>query len=354
MVAGLGADVLSITPGQQAVLDADSGELIVNPAGSDLAEASARQTVSAVEQARPALARTADGWPITVLCNVASAAETRRGLAAGASGVGLLRTEIPFGAALAWPTAAEHAAALEPILGLLAGRVATVRLLDFSGDKIPPFLRQNTTAPSGLAALLEHPTAASDQLRAAITAGRDTDLAILTPMVRSPGEVARVRELLTTIAADVGVAPPRLGIMVELAATAAAAERFTAGADFFSIGTNDLTGQVLGMDRLDPAVRPELAADPRVLRLIRHVVDVAGAVSTPVSVCGDSAADPIVLPLLVGLRVPAFSVPAARVGQVRGWISGLSMAACQHLAARAIAASTADDVAKLVRHAELS
>ena len=91
--------------------------------------------------------RTAAGEEVTLLCNVASAPETRLGLARGAAGVGLLRTEIPFTKATGWPTEAEHAAALDPVLGLLAGRPAVVRLLDFSGDKVPPFLAGGQAEP---------------------------------------------------------------------------------------------------------------------------------------------------------------------------------------------------------------
>ncbi len=367
MVTGVDAAVLAIEAGHQAVLDADAGELIVDPPASALAAAPAggNRAVAPAGQARlasgradQAAARTSDDFEITVLCNVASVTETRRGLAAGAAGVGLLRTEIPFTSALTWPTQAEHAAQLAPILGMLPGRPATVRLLDFSGDKIPPFLGR--TAGSGLAALLAHPTAITDQLTAALTAGRATDLAILVPMVSSAAEIAVVRELLKEVAGQTGTDLPRLGIMVELQATAAAAEDFTAYADFFSIGTNDLTGQVLGLDRRDPAASPASAADPRVLRLIGHVVAAAGAAgpagpaALPVSVCGDAAADPVMLPLLLGLGVRTLSVPAARVERVRSGVSGLSLAGCQSLAAEALRAETAAAVQDLVRRGEFS
>jgi phosphoenolpyruvate-protein kinase (PTS system EI component) len=303
-------------------------------------------------RARGTAARTADGGEITVLCNVASAAETRLGLATGATGVGLLRTEIPFTAALSWPTEAEHAAQLAPILGQLAGRPATVRLLDFAGDKVPPFLRRSSVP--ALTAFLGHPTAAADQLAAILTAGQAADTAILVPMVSSPAEITRVRDLLGATARRLGVGMPSLGIMVELEATAAVAEVFAGAADFFSIGTNDLTGQVLGLDRRDLAARPALAADPRVLRLVGHVIDVAAEAGLPVSVCGDAAADPLTLPLLIGLGTRAISVPAARVDRVRSRISGVSLASCQALAAKALAAGSAADVHELVRGAELS
>jgi phosphoenolpyruvate-protein kinase (PTS system EI component) len=361
MIAGTGPAVLTAPAGQRALLDADAGELIVGPEAGDLPAALAGHDLSQ-RQPGPAeaggSARTADGREITVLCNVASAAETRLGLAAGAAGVGLLRTEIPYPEALAWPTLAEHQAQLAPILGLLAGRPATVRLLDFSGDKIPPFLRDEAaigSGPSGqagvgpgLAALLAHRTALPDQLRAILQAGRDTHLAVLIPMVSSLDEVRQVRDVLTKTAAALGADLPRLGIMVELQATAATAATFAPAVDFFSIGTNDLTGQVLGLDRRDPAAKPALAADPRVLALIARVADAGRQAGITVSVCGDSAADPLVLPLLIGLGVDTLSVPAARVQRVRAWLAGLDTSACAALAAEALLASTVDQVRELV------
>src|SRR6266704_1137071 len=452
VLSGLAVPELAEPDGQHAVLDAVAGELRIGPAagaglvagGSAVAEGSAVAGGSAIaggsvtgadgtaagaapaagsgpaamagngrRQARYAgPAATADGHEITVLCNVASAAETRTGLAHGATGVGLLRTEIPFTEALAWPTLAEHRAHLAPILGLLAGRTVTVRLLDFSGDKIPPFLAgprgagtaattgtvpapgswagagPGVTAGSGaapgfgagagpgaapgfgagagpgvaagfgadaghapgagLAAFLAHPTALRDQLRAILEAGREARLGVLIPMVSSPGEVDQVRTALAETAAATGAAAPRLGIMVELAATAAAAETFAPAVDFFSIGTNDLAGQVLGLDRRDPTARPALAADPRVLGLIRHVTQAARKAGIGVSVCGDAAADAQVLPLLIGLGVDTLSVPAARVERVRSWVAGLDAGSCAELAARALAAETVAAVWKLV------
>jgi phosphoenolpyruvate-protein kinase (PTS system EI component) len=354
MIAGADPGVLAAPAGQLCVLDADSGEFVIGPEATQRATAAA--AAGQQEQPHPGgPGRTADGREITVLCNVASAAETRRGLAAGASGVGLLRTEIPYAEALAWPTLAEQRSQLAPILSLLAGAPATVRLLDFSGDKIPPFLRGAAAGGAaqpdegaGLAALLTHPTALADQLRAVLETGRDTDLAVLIPMVSSLGEVSRVRDVLTQTAAALGAILPRLGIMVELQATAAAAEAFAGAVDFFSIGTNDLTGQVLGLDRRDPAAKPALAAHPKVLALIGRVTEAGRRAGIPVSVCGDSAADPLVLPLLVGLGVTTLSVPAARVQRVRAWLRDLDTGACAALATEALSAGTADEVWKLV------
>jgi phosphoenolpyruvate-protein kinase (PTS system EI component) len=322
MLAGADPRVLAAAPGSRAILDAEpgAGELIVDPPGTEVATAQARSAAARnPRRSAPVTGpvRTADGEQVTLLCNVASAAETRLGLSGGAAGVGLLRTEIPFIGAADWPAEADHLAELTPVLGLLAGQPAVVRLLDFSGDKIPPFLSGRVP---GLAGLLGEPGALRAQLRAILLAGRDTQLAVLVPMVRSLHEVDRVRTVLAQAAAEVGTRMPDLGIMVEVAATAVAAEKFAPKVDFFSIGTNDLTSQVLGLDRAGPGSQPALAADPRVLTLIESVVQAANQTGIKVSVCGDAAADPSVLPLLIGLGVRTVSVGAARVPQVAQWI----------------------------------
>jgi len=365
MLASADPEVLAVSAGRPAILDATSGLLTVDPAPEELAAltwpaepstaAGAAQTAGTKHAAgangRPGPARpddrravpaspprTADGEEVTLLINVASAAETRLGLARGAAGVGLLRTEIPFIKARGWPSESDHAAVLDPVLSLLASRPAVVRLLDFSGDKVPPFL---AGGQAGLTALLAHPSALGDQLRAVLRSGHGARLGVMVPMVTSPEQVAQVKAGLAQAAEEAGSVMPEIGMMVEVAATAAAAERFAPGVDFFSIGTNDLTSEVLGVDRADPRMRPALAADPRVLALIAHVLAAASAAGVKVSVCGDAAADPAVLPLLIGLGVRTFSVGAARVPQVAGWIASADTAECAALAGQALRGATA-------------
>ena len=319
MVAGADPAVLTAPAGHPAILDATAGRLVVDPADpARYRPATAGKRLGApAGQAVAGRAYTADGELVTVLCNVASAAETRLGLANGAAGVGLLRTEIPFTGARGWPSREEHLASLGPIFRLLAGKRAVARLLDFSGDKIPPF-----PGAEGLRAFLAAPGALAAQLEAILAAGADTELAVMIPMVRSLDEVRHVRAALGRAAKAAGADPPPLGIMVELAATAAAAASFAEHVDFFSIGTNDLTADVLGQDRV--ALHPSSASERTVLTAIASVVQAAGQAGIGVSVCGDAAADPRVLPLLLGAGVRTVSVGAAKVPQVAHWIAKAS------------------------------
>ncbi|MGD0936230.1 MAG: putative PEP-binding protein, partial [Streptosporangiaceae bacterium] len=282
MLASADPAVLEIPAGRAALLDATAGQLTTDPAPQDLAALGNPRPGPAPHRTAGTPHRTADGQPVRLLCNAASAREIRIGLSAGAAGAGLIRTEIPFVGAAGWPSEADHRAALDPLLGLLAGRPAVVRLLDFSGDKIPPFL---VGTPGGLDALLGQPEALGDQLRAALASGRDTELKIMVPMVARLDQLAQVRAALTD-AVPAGAAVPPLGMMVEVAATAEAAAVFAPAAGFFSIGTNDLSSEVLGLSRADPRMGPALAADPRVLALISRVVAAAATAGIEVSVCG--------------------------------------------------------------------
>jgi multiphosphoryl transfer protein len=319
MLAGADPAVVTAPPGHPAVLDAGRGELLVEaglvePGAAGLARVRAAGPGGLADPVLAGTVRSADGELVTILCNVASAAETRLGLANGAAGVGLLRTEIPFTRTAGWPTRAEHLAALTPVLSQLGGKRAVVRLLDFAGDKIPPF-----PGAAGLPAFLHAPGALADQLAAILQAGAGTDLAVMIPMVRALDEVNAVRVELAEAAAAAGVDPPPLGMMVELAATAAAAPAFAGSVDFFSIGTNDLTADVLRRDR--SALRPADAAERKVLAAVAGVVKAAGESGIGLSVCGDAAADPAVLPQLLAVGVRTVSVGAAKIPAVAEWIT---------------------------------
>jgi phosphoenolpyruvate-protein kinase (PTS system EI component) len=289
---------------------------------------------------------TADGRKIRVLANVSSSAELDVGFGTGAEGIGLLRTELAFLDATAWPSEQEHRAALEPILAGLQGRPAIVRVLDFGADKTPPFLRG--LPERGLELLLAHEDAFLAQLRAIVTCARGRDVRILLPMVSHPDEIVASRALARRAASALaGGEPPPVGSMIETPRAAATASLIAEHSAFLSIGTNDLTAATLGADRF--AANVARAYDPRVLRSIARSVAAAHEAGIALEVCGEAASDTVMLPLLVGLGVDEVSVGAARVGEVRGWIRGLNADQVEELARSALSLDTADEVARAVR-----
>ena len=316
MVVGLGDDALEVEDGEGVILDGDAGLLVRHPDAKrmEAARAHGDQRRAARETARarrlvPAVTR--DGRRITVLANAASVVEVIEASEQGAEGVGLLRTELGFLDAHAWPSFEKQVAFLSPILARIAGQVATVRLLDFGGDKTPPFLHGATGR--GIELLLESPAQLRTQLAAILVAGGKTGLRILIPMVTNPLQVNLVRESLEEVLG--GRPGPQVGSMIETPEAAQRAGEIARVSDFLSLGTNDLTQLVLGLDREQSKTAP--VTDTRVLRLIDATMRAGRAARIPVDVCGEAASDAVAMPIMIGLGADELSVAAARVGDVR-------------------------------------
>jgi phosphoenolpyruvate-protein phosphotransferase len=341
MVVGLGPELLRVEDGEEVVLDGGAGLFVRFPTTTRLAEA--RDAIAIRQQARdhalthrdePAI--TVDGHRVTVLANAASVAEVREALAQGAEGIGLLRTELLFLDASAWPPQVQQARFLKPILAELSDRTATVRLLDFGGDKTPPFLRG--THERGVELMLRAPDALRAQLSAVLEARGKARLRILVPMITTPGQVREVRAALTAVLD--GRPAPELGAMIETPDAARGAADIAKEVDFLSIGTNDLTQMVLGLDREQSRSAP--VTDVRVLRLIDMTMRAGREARIPVDVCGEAASDPTAMPILVGLGANELSVAAARVGEVRQLVRTLRFHDCEKLAAEALLGQVAD------------
>ena len=347
LVVGVDPEVLDLPDSTSLLVDADAGAVVADPPYAEVAradEATARdgQRRGVLATDRGRLHVTADGQPFGLLCNVASDTEVRVGRESGAEGIGLLRTELPFLHADRWPTDADHRRALRPILADTAGWPVTIRLLDFANDKVPPFLKDQL---AGLKALLDNRDALAAQLRAILDAGRGVDVRIMVPMVTTAADLRAVRAAVS----ELGAPAIPVGAMVETVAAVTAIDELSTVADFFSIGTNDLTAQVLDLDRTDPRARPELTAHPYVLDLIARVVTGARLAHRPVSVCGDAGAHPTTLPLLLGAGVRHFSVACARIDETRYRLLRLDTAACAGIFAEALAMRDAEETATLVR-----
>jgi phosphoenolpyruvate-protein kinase (PTS system EI component) len=356
LITGIDPAVLATPDGTAVLADTRCAIVTVDPGQVEREEALAamdaarrRRELLAAERNLPC--QTRDGHPVGLQANIATPAEAKSVTAHGAAGVGLLRTELPFLEAHQWPTEAQHAAVLRPILGKLSGLPVTVRTLDFADDKFPPFLAPaavNGRLGRGLPHMLADPAAFKHQFRAILTAGTGCDLRVMIPMVATASELAACREILRSAAAALGMTPPPLGAMIELPEAVAAIDELAGEAAFFSIGSNDLTSQLLHLDRRDPSATPAMAAHPVVLNAIAATVTAAHRHRRRVSVCGDAAADPLVIPLLVGLGCDTLSVAPAAVDEVRARVRRLTMSACMEVAGAALTLDTAADVWQLV------
>jgi phosphoenolpyruvate-protein phosphotransferase len=350
MVVGIGLELMRLHEGETCIVDGDQSMVIASPDAQRLERVRTAMTAAAAARDRAMASRalptvTRDGRTVRVLANAATPAEVRAALEAGAGGLGLLRTELAFLEAKHWPTVAEHRRTLDPVLAQLHGLTATVRLLDFGGDKTPPFLKG--VFGRGVELLLEDTDALAAQLEAILEVGDATDLRILIPMVTEPAQVRAVRAAIEPIAARRRSRVPLVAAMVEVPAAAVMADRIAPEVGMFSIGTNDLTSFQLGIDRTRPGGAP--AHHPAVLQLIADTVDAARVAGIPVEVCGEAASNPLVMPLLVGLGVDELSVGAAAVARVRSWVRALDYEEAAAIALRALRAESATEVESLER-----
>jgi phosphocarrier protein FPr/phosphocarrier protein len=353
--------ILDVEDGTALLLDATAGRLIVDPA--DEAAASARAQIEAASRQRAsdrssamAEGRTADGVRIELFANLASTAEAIEAVAAGAEGCGLLRTEFLFLDREVAPSEDEQLAAYQQIADALEERPVIVRTLDVGGDKPLPYLpipaeENPALGLRGVRTSLWRPDLLDDQLRAILRVRPAGRCRIMVPMIVSVDELRTVRARLDALAAELGHSETaQLGVMIETPAAAILADQLAAEADFFSIGSNDLTQYALAMDRTNPLVAADVDAfHPAVLRLIGATVGGARVHGRQVALCGGLASDPDGAALLVGLGVTELSVTPGAIPGVKARLRGVTLDQCREIAARALEQSSPSEVRKLIR-----
>jgi len=261
-------------------------------------------------------------------------------LAAGAEGIGLLRSEFLFMNREDIPSEDEQFGILRDLVGRMDGRPVTVRTLDVGGDKLARSLGlHGGPNPSlGLRAVrlcLSRPELFEAQLAAILRASAFGPIKILIPMIATLEEMRAVREVVARVVKRLrrkGVAMaeplPPLGVMIEVPGAALAADALAWHADFFAIGTNDLTQYTLAIDRADEAVAHLYnPLHPAVLRLIQFSAEAALRARIPVSVCGEVAGDPRFTALLLGLGIRELSMSSTNIPVVKQRIRSLDLVA---------------------------
>jgi phosphoenolpyruvate-protein phosphotransferase (PTS system enzyme I) len=337
MVVGLGAPA-DWMAGREALVDAASGEVVLDPtedtratfaARAGRAEASA--AAAAAFRQRPAV--TKDGTAISVNLNAAGADELEGIDPAICDGVGLVRTELMFYGPSP-PDEDTQFEAYRRILAWARGRPVTIRTLDAGGDKpIEGVTMSGESNPflgvRGIRLSLRHPALFQTQLRALARAAAHGDLRVMLPMVTVPTELEAARTLLdeamTSLARDrIPAVRPKLGIMIEVPAAAIAVDQFDA--DFFSIGSNDLTQYVTAAGR-DIGAVADLAdpLNPAVLRLIASVARHGRESGRGVSLCGDAGGEPRVIGALLRAGLRSLSVAPESVAAAKQAIAGADL-----------------------------
>jgi multiphosphoryl transfer protein len=346
-VVGLGDAVLAIGEGTSVLLDGEKGTVLVAPSEEEASRAQEERAraLERREEARrhasePAVTR--DGVAIEVSANLGGAGGAAAAVALGADGVGLLRTEFLFLDRDEIPGEEEQVRTLTQIASELDGRPLIVRTLDVGADKplpaVPMPPEQNPfLGRRGLRLSLDHPELLATQLRAALRVAANHPVKVMFPMVATIDELEAALAAVSEARSATGVdAPLEVGIMVEVPSAALQARQLAAKADFFSIGTNDLTQYTMAAERGNEHVGNLLTGpQPAVLRLVGETVGGAQAFGRWVGVCGELAGDPAAAILLVGLGVRELSMAPPLVPEVKAALRSVTLADAAEVARRA-------------------
>lgn len=328
MLVAIGATLDTLTLGETVILDASGGRLILNPGEADITSAHAAiEEVGALRDMdwehrfEPAILR--DGHRVEIVANIGQTSEAHHVIDSGAEGVGLLRTEFLFLDRDHAPDEEEQYQALREMTGALQGLPMIVRTLDIGGDKPVSYLGLSAQDLSflglrGFRLSMARPDLATTQLRAIFRAAEHGSIRLMFPMIATPNDFLRAREMTEKVRREVGGKKVELGVMIEVPSAVTMAPELAELADFFSIGTNDLTQYTLAVDRTHPLLaRRADSLHPAVLRLIRDTVKAAHDKGKWVGVCGGLAADPLGALILTGLGIDELSMPPALVPQIK-------------------------------------
>ena len=355
-LVAVGAEATRIPSGAPMLVNADQGALYVYPRRSLLVETrtamtARRRRLAAAEAEARTPCRTADGMRVEVFANLGTLADVAPALAAGAEGCGLLRSEFLFLHRDTPPDEDTQLKDYQDIATAMGDRPLVIRTLDAGADKALPYLdlAKDDNPQLGVRGIrlgLVRPELLRTQIRAILRVAPAGQCRIMLPMVSSIEELRRARAMLEEEKTALGItATVELGIMVEVPSAAMMADVLAAEADFFSVGTNDLTQYVLAMDRMNPALARFVdALHPAVLRTIRLAAEGARKHGRWIGVCGALASVPLAAPVLVGLGVTELSTTAAALPQVKAMLRGVTGAECRAAAEEALAQETPADV----------
>jgi phosphotransferase system enzyme I (PtsI) len=373
-VVGLHDISVRVPPGASVILDGETGDVTIDPLPDVRVEAEARvrqlrvETAIARHQAGPA--QTRDGIRVTLQANIERSEDVPAALEAGAEGIGLYRSEFMLaGGPPDMAAEEEQYHVYRQLVERMAPRQVTVRTFDIDERQLARpmiessldarwFPERERTGHAGLRGIrfgLAQPAIFKTQLRALLRAARHGAVRIMFPFVSSVHEVRTAKALLDEARAELqarGIDAPSVpvGVMIEVPSAAFTASLLAREADFFTIGTNDLIQYTLAVDRTDDRVSDRYEPlHPAVLRLLRQVRRGAVREGIPVSVCGEMASDPLILPLLIGCGLTDFSMTPGALPMARHVVEQTHAGDMGRIAARVLTLGTVDEIEQFLR-----
>lgn len=355
-----------VSDGMTAVVDGCDGICILDPSQEEVDEYQAKREKYLSDKALLEVYRgkdtvTADGAKVHLYGNIGNPEDAKQVAACDGEGVGLFRTEFLFMGASELPSEEEQFQAYKAAAETMEGREVIIRTLDVGGDKDIPYLglEKEDNPFLGFRAVrycLRNKDSYRVQLRALLRASAFGDIKIMVPLVTCVDEIRRVKALVKELMAELDAEniaynkDIQVGAMIETPAASLIADLLAKEADFFSIGTNDLTQYTMAVDRGNAKVAYLYSSyNPAVLRSMKNIIEAANAAGIMVGMCGEAAADPLLIPLLISFGLGEFSVSATSVLATRGTIAKWSKAEADELAAKALSLATETEVAELLK-----
>lgn len=345
--------------GQEIIVDGSHGEVIENPSDGEIAIY--REKTIEYKKEKEELKKfigketvTADGVKVELCCNIGKPDDADAVLSKDGEGVGLFRTEFLYMDSSSIPTEEEQFEAYKKTVLKLGDKPLIIRTLDVGGDKDIPYLglSKEDNPFMGFRAVrycLHREDVYKPQLRALLRASAFGNIKIMIPLVTCIDEVRKVKAMIENIKAELdseNIAYNKdiqVGIMVETPAASLIADLLAEEADFFSIGTNDLTGYTMAVDRGNADVAYLYSAfQPAVLRSIKKIIEDGKDIM--VGMCGEAAADPLLIPLLLAFGLDEFSVSATSVLKTRKIISQWTIDEAKEVANKALTLKTESEV----------
>ncbi len=364
-VFGIRDLIKRVQDGDELIMDGSEGVVILNP-DSLLKKKYAKkrhefllyQTSILNSKNRPCITR--DGCFIELYANMGEYVDAERALKAGALGIGLYRTEMPFIMRNQYPDEDLQYNLYKKVLEAMQGRPVIIRTLDLSGDKviskIPELKRERSRLNQGaVRVFLEYPELFKVQLRAILRASIHGDIRVIIPMVSDLSEVLIIKRMFRSVKRELlkeGLQfkeDIKLGIMIEIPSAVMVAEDLIKKVDFFSVGTNDLIQYTMAIDRSsEKATKYFQSASPAILHMLRKLLAVASGANKDIFICGTMASDPLYITLLIGLGFRKFSLDPLALNHIRDIIQRIALTDAQKLAEKATRQKTAERLQNLL------
>ena len=355
-----------LSDGDLVIVGGSAGTVVIEPAEDVLEQARADQAAFAAERAELAKfigcrTTTASGENLELFANIGKPDDATQAMERDAEGIGLFRTEFLFMDSATAPTEDEQFEAYKKVALICKNKPVIIRTLDIGGDKDVPYLGldKEDNPFMGFRAIrycLAREDLYRAQLRALLRASAFGEIRIMVPLVTCVDELTAVKDLIKRYMQEFdqeGIAynpDIQVGVMIETPAAAVIADLLAEEADFFSIGTNDLTGYTMCADRGNDKVRYLYSTyNPAVLRSIRRVIEAGNEAGIMVGMCGEAAADPTLVPMWIAFGLGEYSVSATSVLATRKTISLWTKEDACALAEKAMQLKTASEVYQLLQ-----